>query len=238
MEQVRENRVEVIAPRGKRSAVLGALRASHPYEEPAFDVFELAAFPSSLGLGRLGELDHPETLREFTARVARSLPSTEWGVRAAGDPDATVRTVAVCGGSGDSYLDVVAALGADVYVTADLRHHPADEHLRAGGPALVDVAHWASEYVVRAGEIGARRRVCRQSGVGKPGFDNSHRSMVFECALVQRSARYGCTNNSRAVLREPSFASTADIGLTAGVIQRERRTTGAIQASRPRRGGC
>ncbi|GAA3190701.1 hypothetical protein GCM10020255_089690 [Rhodococcus baikonurensis] len=54
--------------------------------------------------------------------------------------------MAVCGGSGDSYLDVVAALGADVYVTADLRHHPADEHLRAGGPALVDVAHWASEY--------------------------------------------------------------------------------------------
>lgn len=146
VEQVREDRVEVIAPRGKRSAVLGALRAAHPYEEPAFDVFELAAFPSSLGLGRVGELEHPETLREFTARVARSLPSTEWGVRAAGDPDATVRTVAVCGGSGDSYLDVVAALGADVYVTADLRHHPADEHLRAGGPALVDVAHWASEY--------------------------------------------------------------------------------------------
>ncbi|OYD70943.1 Nif3-like dinuclear metal center hexameric protein [Rhodococcus sp. OK302] len=146
IEQVSEDRVEVIAARNKRGAVLEALRTAHPYEEPAFDVFELAAFPSSLGLGRIGELPHPETLREFTARVAKGLPSTEWGVRAAGDPDAMVRTVAVCGGSGDSYLATVSALGVDVYVTSDLRHHPADEHLRAGGPALVDVAHWASEF--------------------------------------------------------------------------------------------
>ena len=57
-----------------------------------------------------------------------------------------MRTVAVCGGSGDSLLGAVSRLGVDAYVTADLRHHPADEHLRAGGPALVDVAHWASEY--------------------------------------------------------------------------------------------
>ncbi|MGC0364572.1 dinuclear metal center YbgI/SA1388 family protein [Rhodococcus sp. 27YEA15] len=146
LELVSEARVEVVAPRGIRRAVLDALRAAHPYEEPAFDVFELAAFPSSLGLGRVGVLAEAQTLREFTARVAAALPATEWGVRAAGDPDALVRTVAVCGGAGDSFLDAVAALGVDVYVTSDIRHHPADEHLRAGGPALVDVAHWASEY--------------------------------------------------------------------------------------------
>ncbi|WP_441346916.1 Nif3-like dinuclear metal center hexameric protein [Rhodococcus sp. SGAir0479] len=145
LESVTEDRVEVIAPRSARSRVLAALRAAHPYEEPAFDVFETADFPGRRGLGRIGELPHAETLREFTARVAAALPRTEWGVRAAGDPDRVVRTVAVCGGSGDSLLDTVGRLGADVYVTADLRHHPADEHLRTGGPALVDVAHWASE---------------------------------------------------------------------------------------------
>lgn len=145
LESVVEDRVEVIAPRSARSRVLSALRAAHPYEEPAFDVFETADFPGSRGLGRIGELPQPQTLREFTARVAAALPRTEWGVRAAGDPERVVRTVAVCGGSGDSLLDTVGALGADVYVTADLRHHPADEHLRKGGPALVDVAHWASE---------------------------------------------------------------------------------------------
>ncbi|ORL81447.1 Nif3-like dinuclear metal center hexameric protein [Prescottella equi] len=145
VETVREDRVEVIALRRSRARILAALRAAHPYEEPAFDVFETADFPGSRGLGRIGELPEPQTLREFTARVAAALPRTEWGVRAAGDPDRVVRTVAVCGGSGDSLLDTVSGLGADVYVTADLRHHPADEHLRRGGPALVDVAHWASE---------------------------------------------------------------------------------------------
>ncbi len=140
-----ETRVEVLAPRAARETVRAALRAAHPYEEPAYDVFEPAPARSSRGLGRIGELPRAETLAEFTERVARALPATVWGVRAAGDPERSVRTVAVCGGSGDSLLGAVTAAGVDAYVTADLRHHPADEHLRVGGPALVDVAHWASE---------------------------------------------------------------------------------------------
>lgn len=106
----------------------------------------------ALGLGRVGELEEPVTLREFTQRVADALPETEWGVRAAGDPERMVKKVAVSSGSGDSFLDQAAALGADVYVTSDLRHHPVDEHLRAAhlaepeGPAVVDTAHWASEF--------------------------------------------------------------------------------------------
>ena len=66
-------------------------------------------------------------------------------MRAAGDPEREIRTVAVCGGSGDSALGAVEPPGVDAYVTADLRHHPAYEHLRAGGPGAVDVAHWACE---------------------------------------------------------------------------------------------
>jgi len=146
LEHVEEARIEVIAPRRSRSRVLAALRAAHPYEEPAFDVLELAELPSARGLGRVGELPETMTLAEFTESVAAALPATVWGVRAAGDPERPIRSVAVCGGSGDSFLGAVAALDVDAYVTADLRHHPADEHLRAGGPALVDVAHWASEY--------------------------------------------------------------------------------------------
>jgi dinuclear metal center YbgI/SA1388 family protein len=98
------------------------------------------------GIGRVGTLDEPEPFAVFVERVARALPTTAGGVRAAGDSNRPVRTVAVSGGAGDSYLGVVAAAGVDAYVTADLRHHPASEHLAAGGPALVDVAHWASEW--------------------------------------------------------------------------------------------
>lgn len=86
------------------------------------------------------------TLRDFTQQVADALPETAWGVRAAGDPEQIVRTVAVSSGSGDSLLGDVARLGVDVYVTSDLRHHPVDEHLRAGGCAVIDTAHWASEF--------------------------------------------------------------------------------------------
>ena len=99
------------------------------------------------GLGRVGELPVPEPFHEFVARVADALPATAAGVRGAGDPNRLIRTVAVAGGAGDSHLATAARLGVDAYVTADLRHHPASEHLATEhAPALVDVAHWASEW--------------------------------------------------------------------------------------------
>ena len=78
--------------------------------------------------------------------VAERLPATAGGVRVGGDPGRPVRRVAVCGGAGDFMLDAVLATDADVYVTSDLRHHPASEFLEKGGPALVDVSHWAAEW--------------------------------------------------------------------------------------------
>ncbi len=98
------------------------------------------------GLGRICELDAPLSLAAFGERVAARLPRTAQGVRVAGDPEATVRTVALCGGSGDSLFDAVRAAGVDAYVTADLRHHPASEARETGPPALVDAAHWATEW--------------------------------------------------------------------------------------------
>ena len=101
-----------------------------------------------LGVGRVGVLPEPEPLAAFGRRVAGALPPTAHGVRVAGDPERTVVTVAVCGGAGDSYLDTVRALGVDAFVTADLRHHPASEATEhPGAPALLDVAHWASEWL-------------------------------------------------------------------------------------------
>lgn len=146
VEQVDEDRVEMVAPRSRRAALLAALRAAHPYEEPAFDIVALASAADGTGLGRIAELSEPEPLRTFVTRVRRGLPTTTWGVRASGDPDAIVSRVALCGGAGDSLLAEVAAAGVQAYVTADLRHHPADEHRRSSGVALVDVAHWASEF--------------------------------------------------------------------------------------------
>ncbi|MEV4294387.1 Nif3-like dinuclear metal center hexameric protein [Microbispora rosea] len=98
------------------------------------------------GLGRIGDLPAPMPLREFAALAASGLPRTAGPLRVAGDPGRPVRTVAVCGGAGDSLLGTARAAGVDVFLTADLRHHPASEHMEADGPALVDASHWATEW--------------------------------------------------------------------------------------------
>jgi dinuclear metal center YbgI/SA1388 family protein len=122
------------------------------------------------GLGRIGALAEPEDLAAFTRRVADVLPATAAGVRTAGHPDRPVRTVAVCGGSGGSLLGAAAAAGADVLLTSDLKHHSVSEALEAGGPAVVDVAHWASEHpwVARAVQLLRRDLGGRVTVTGSP----------------------------------------------------------------------
>lgn len=146
LEVVEEARVEAVVPRGRRTAVVQALLAAHPYEEPAFDVVPLAdPGLATTGTGRVGAVAET-TLEQFAARVAAALPATAHGVRVAGDPQRRVRRVAVCGGAGDFLLDELAHSDVDVYVTSDLRHHRAAEFVEHDGPALVDVAHWAAEW--------------------------------------------------------------------------------------------
>ncbi len=147
LERLPEDRIEVIAPARVRGQVYAAMRSAHPYEEPAFDVIALAQVPAGVGICRVGSLPSPEPLGEFVARVRSRLPATTWGVRASGPAELMVSRVAVCGGAGDSLLARVAGRpDVQAYLTSDLRHHPADEHRRASEIALVDVAHWASEY--------------------------------------------------------------------------------------------
>jgi dinuclear metal center YbgI/SA1388 family protein len=146
LEVVDEVRVECVLPRAARTRVVAALLAAHPYEEPAYDVVELAdPGLAETGSGRIGTLAET-TLGAFAEHVAATLPRTAHGVRVAGDPERVVRRVAVCGGAGDFLLDDVRRSDADVYLTSDLRHHPAAEFLEHDGPALVDVAHWAAEW--------------------------------------------------------------------------------------------
>ena len=117
------------------------------------DVKPLAPAANGLpeeGIGRVGDLATPVALGDFAEAVFSIMPAVAGGVRVAGDKDALVRRVAVCGGAGDSLFDRVRSSDADVYVTADLRHHPASEvrEAAAGGtPYLIDVSHFGSEWL-------------------------------------------------------------------------------------------
>lgn len=108
------------------------------------------ADPSS-GLGRVGRLGEPTTLGQLARALADLLPPTATGIRVAGEYARPVTTVALCGGAGDAFLAEPTVREADVYITSDLRHHPASEAIEqarlSGGPALIDVSHWAAEWL-------------------------------------------------------------------------------------------
>jgi dinuclear metal center YbgI/SA1388 family protein len=103
------------------------------------------------GIGRVGQLAQPTTLGRLARRLGTLLPPTAGGIRVSGEFDAPVASVALCGGAGDSLLNELRVQGADVYITSDLRHHPASEFREnarvVDGPALIDVSHWASEWL-------------------------------------------------------------------------------------------
>jgi len=125
-----------------------------------------------IGHGRVGSLTRPTGLREFVEHLAARLPRAVGGIRVAGPADALVSRVAVVGGAGDGFLDAVRASGADVYVTADLRHHPAleaREEARGGTPYLVDAGHWASEWLWLAS---ARSELMRELGSAGTSLDS------------------------------------------------------------------
>lgn len=90
------------------------------------------------------------TLLEFSKHVAKVLPSVAAGIKIAGDPARTVESVGLLAGAGDSHLDEALGSGIDVFITSDLRHHPASDFIEQSrlqaGPALIDVAHWAAEW--------------------------------------------------------------------------------------------
>lgn len=103
------------------------------------------------GLGIVGRLPEPVSLVALATQLRDILPPTASGIRVAGQADRRVETVALCAGAGDSLLDDPAVRAADVYLTSDLRHHPASDArelmLLGRGPALIDVSHWASEWL-------------------------------------------------------------------------------------------
>lgn len=119
------------------------------------------------GIGRVGELAEATTLADFAKLVFSIMPAVAGGIRVAGDPNGLVRRVAVCGGAGDSLFDAVRRHQADVYVTADLRHHPASEAREAavnGRPYLMDVSHFGSEWLWLTPAANALENVLNDQG--------------------------------------------------------------------------
>lgn len=152
LELAPELRLETVVPIPRAAEVLRALRASHPYEEPAFDLVRLAAAPPGLGPGRVGTVERAP-LRDHVARVKKALGVEH--VLVAGSLDREVARAAVCAGSGGDLIGDAVAAGADLLLTGEVRHHDALRAV-ASGLAVVCTRHSVSE---RAALVALERRL-------------------------------------------------------------------------------
>ncbi len=144
LEQVDEIKLETIVPIRRLPTVVAALRASHPYEEPAFDVVQLIAPPAARGLGRIGRLDEPVYRDVLFGRIKHALGIDH--ILIAGPTNGPVHTAAVCAGSCGDLLDEAIARKVDLYLTGEMRHHDALKAARAG-VTVACVLHSNSERI-------------------------------------------------------------------------------------------
>ncbi|MDP8957795.1 MAG: Nif3-like dinuclear metal center hexameric protein [Actinomycetota bacterium] len=135
-----EVRLEMVAPRGREAAVVEALVAAHPYEEPAYDVYERRG--DSGMLGRIGRPPSGTTLGTMAKVVGERLGDR--GLRVSGELSRELVWVAVLPGAGSEFVEEAAGLGADLLVTGDVSHHRAREALDRG-LAVIDPGHAATE---------------------------------------------------------------------------------------------
>lgn len=140
-ERVAETRLETVCPKARLAEVIAALRRTHPYEEPAFDIYPLETAPR-VGIGRVGRLRSPTTLGKLAARLTKGCRSN--CTQIVGQPASPVeRLIIVAGAAGSLPIQAGLAPG-DAVITGEMRHHDALSTGRAGAGAVI-LGHWYSE---------------------------------------------------------------------------------------------
>lgn len=140
-EEVSEDRVEVIFPTHLKSRVLQALKTSHPYEEVAYYLNELANDNQEIGSGMIGSLPEALSVEEFLAHLKSSMSLNT--IKYTSLDKQKIQRIAICGGSGSFLLRTAMAKGADAFVTADFKYH---EFFDGEGKTLIaDIGHYESE---------------------------------------------------------------------------------------------
>ena len=116
----------------------------------ALQLRNLTPLDAVSGHGIVGDIDETKLI-DFARKIARITPATAQGIRVAGDSEKVISRVGLVAGAGDSFLPLAQQAGIDLFITSDLRHHPAQDFMEqsklSAGPALIDIAHWAAEWV-------------------------------------------------------------------------------------------
>ncbi len=136
-----EVRIEIVYPANLESKILMALVLAHPYEEVAYDLYNLTNQHQQVGAGMVGELETPLNEESFLFQVKDKMRThVIRHTKLLGKP---IKKVAVCGGSGGFLLKHAIAAGADIFITADYKYH---EFFDAEGKIVIaDIGHFESE---------------------------------------------------------------------------------------------
>lgn len=136
-----EDRLEVIVKACDKAKAIKALLGAHPYETPAFDLFEDKIGYKPVGLGCIGDLEQPEDETAFLTRVKELIGIG--CIRHTPLKNKPIQKVALCGGAGHEFLSLAEANGADIYLTSDIKYH---EFFDAeNNTVLADIGHFESE---------------------------------------------------------------------------------------------
>lgn len=116
----------------------------------ALKMRNLSPLDPASGHGLIGDIDETSLL-DFARKIARTIPATAQGIRVAGNSERLISKVGLVAGAGDGFLPLASQAGLDLFITSDLRHHPAQDFIEqsklSDGPSLIDISHWAAEWV-------------------------------------------------------------------------------------------
>lgn len=146
-ESVREIRIEMVCVKSQTPHVIQAMKAAHPYEIPAYDIFEDRGIVHRETLGRVGLLPAPMEPRALAKWVKNALDGTAIRFCMGKQP---ISKVAVCGGAGDSELESAIGCGAQALVTGEVKHHIFMEAAQRSF-TLIEAGHFHTEAVVLDG---------------------------------------------------------------------------------------
>jgi len=137
----KEHRIETVFPSYLRRQVVAALLAAHPYEEPAYDLYQLENTTGQTGSGVVGALPEPMDEKDFLQKLKQILNIP--ALRHSGFIGKPIRRVALCGGAGSFLIRSALEQNADVFITADLKYH--DFFIPDKKMLLVDAGHFETE---------------------------------------------------------------------------------------------
>lgn len=144
---VEEVKIETVVMEKDLQKALDTMKKHHPYEEVAYDLYQLAQKGPTYGLGAVGELGQGITLHDLCEKVKKAFNVRT--VRVTGDENKLIRKVAILGGSGERYIQQAFKQGADVFITGDMTFHQAQDAYEMG-LAVIDPGHYIEEIMKQA----------------------------------------------------------------------------------------